>query len=120
MVGSSRGTSEAAHTGSAVPTTSHTSPGEYTPAPSVAAISSPQPTATTVSGDNPVASANEEVTVPAASVPAASSGSCAGDSPTASRTCSDHTLVLGSRSARDEAFEYSTASTPVTSRSTNE
>src|SRR6266545_1204833 len=60
MVGSSRGTSEAAHTGSAVPTTSHTSPGEYTPAPSVAAISSPQPTATTVSGDNPVASGIEE------------------------------------------------------------
>src|ERR671939_527228 len=63
MLGSSRGSADAAQTGSAVPTTSHTSPGENTPAPSVAAISSPQPTATTVVGSSPVASAKDAAIV---------------------------------------------------------
>src|SRR5207253_10251085 len=105
IVGSTRGMSETAQTGSAVPTTSHTSPGANTPAPRVAAISSPQPTTTVVLGDKPVASANELVTVPTAWVPGASSGSIRGSIPAAERTAWDHLRLRGSRSAKEEAFE---------------
>src|SRR5207249_3149099 len=84
IVGSSRGSADAAHTGSAVPTTSQTSPGSYTPAPRVAAISSPHPTAATVSPDRPVRSANHGETVPAAAVAGASSGNTASDRSSAS------------------------------------
>src|SRR5438132_10117713 len=69
-----RGADETAHTGSAVPTTSHTSPGAYTPAPRVAAISSPHPTTTHVSTASPVPAANAAVTRPTPCVPGASSG----------------------------------------------
>src|SRR6266850_4796191 len=105
MVGSSRGPADTAQTGSAVPTTSHTSPGAKTPAPSVAAISSPHPTTTTVSGDRPVAAANDAVMWPTAWVPAASSGSIEDLMPAASRIGWDHDRVRGSRSANDDALE---------------
>ncbi len=105
IVGSSRGSADAAHTGSAVPTTSQTSPGEKTPAPSVAAISSPHPTATCVVGARPVASANAAVIVPTDCVPAASSGSMERSIPVASRTGSDHVRERGSSKASDDAFE---------------
>ncbi len=118
MVGSSRGSAEAAHTGSAVPTTSHTSPGAKTPAPRVAAISSPHPTTTAVSGDRPVASAKARVTRPTGWVPGASSGSIPGSMPTASRMGADHVRVRGSSRASEEALDQSTARTPAASRST--
>src|SRR5438132_7725336 len=120
MVGSSRGSAEAAHTGSAVPTTSHTSPGAKTPAPRVAAISSPHPTVTVVPGGMPVASANQGETDPTGSVAAASGGSSPPSSPTASRASADQVRVLGSSSAREDAFEWSTASSPATRHSTYE
>jgi hypothetical protein len=118
MAGSSPGSAAAAQTGSAVPATSHTSPGANTPAPRVAAISSPQPTTTTVSGDRPVRSAKAGVTGPTAWVPGASWGSMAWSMPTASTTGSDQVRVRGSSRARDEALDQSTASTPAASRST--
>src|SRR6476620_3685616 len=99
MVGSSRGSALAAHTGSAVPTTSQTSPGENTPAPSVAAISSPQPTTTTVDGSSPLASANDVVSVPTGRVPGPRSGSIAASISVASSAALDHDLVRGSSNA---------------------
>ena len=75
------------------------------PAPSVAAISSPHPTATCVDGESPVASANAAVIVPTDCVPAASSGSIERSIPVASRTASDHVRERGSSNASDEAFE---------------
>src|SRR5512132_431484 len=105
IVGSSRGSALAAHTGSAVPTTSQTSPGANTPAPRVAAISSPHPTATTVEGSSPVASANAGVIPATAAVPSTTGGNRSGSTSTASRTSLDHSRVRGSSKARDEAFE---------------
>ena len=52
-VGVERGPGATAQTGSAVPITSHTAPGSTTPAPSVAAISSPQPSTTSVARVEP-------------------------------------------------------------------
>src|SRR6185436_11366602 len=102
IVGSSRGSALAAQTGSAVPTTSQTSPGAYTPAPSVAAISSPHPIATTVEGSSLLASANAAVTDPTACGPAPSSGSIAASIPVAVSASSDHVRVRGSSSASDD------------------
>src|SRR5919198_457302 len=101
-------------------TRSQTSPGAKTPAPRVAAISSPQPTTTTVPGDSPVASANAAVTGPTGWVPAASSGSIAASMPAASRTGADQARVRGSSRASEEALDQSTASAPADSRSTYE
>ena len=84
----------------------------------MAAISSPQPTTTTVPGDSPVRSAKAGVTGPTGWVPGASSGSVAGSTPTASRTGADQVRVRGSSRAREEALDQSTASTPAASRST--
>ena len=117
-MGSSRGSALAAQTGSAVPTTSQTSPGSKTPAPSVAAISSPHPIATTVSGASPLASAKPVVTVPTAFVASPSSGSIAGSIPVASNTSGDQVFVRGSSSAIEDAFDGSTAVTPVAWRRT--
>lgn len=70
----------------------------------MAAISSPHPTTTTVSGDRPVAAAKEAVTGPTGYVPAASSGSIRESMPAASSIGWDHERVRGSRSASDDAF----------------
>src|ERR671937_688209 len=103
--GSSRGSLDAAHTGSAVPTTSHTSPGAYTPAPNVAAISSPHPTTTVVSDESPVASANHGATGPASAVAGASSGRRDSCRSSASSADCDQLRVRGSRRASEDAFE---------------
>jgi len=71
----------------------------------VAAISSPHPTATAVSGKDRSPRRNAAVIVPTDWVPAASSGSIERSIPVASRTASDHVRERGSRRARDDAFE---------------
>jgi hypothetical protein len=88
-----------------VPTTSHTSPGANTPAPSVAAISSPHPTATTVEGSRLVASANAAVIIEIGSVAVVTSGRRDSGRSTAASASGDHSRDLGSSSAIDEAFE---------------
>ena len=106
----------AAQTGSAVPTTSQTSPSSVTPAPRVAAISSRQPSTTGVPGASPVASANALVIGPSTAVAGSTGGSSAGSSPTASSSSGDQARARGSSSPVDEPFEKSTADSPQHTR----
>ena len=117
--GSSAGPGTTAHTGSAVPITSQTTPGSTTPAPSVAAMSSPQPSTTCVDGSRPAASSAREPLVPALRAPGGrrqvAPGRCR-----RRRMLGDHSPVATSRSIEDEAFEGSTASSLTRARATKE
>src|SRR4030095_4061502 len=90
MVGSSRGSLDAAQTRPAVHTDAHTTPrGWHTPRPSVSAISSPHPPAAIVDVFSPVASANAAVTVEIGSVALTTSGSIDSGTATAGGTPGD-------------------------------
>ena len=111
---SSAGRASTAQTGSAVPITSHTSPGSTTPAPRVAAISSPQPSTTWCRRSSPVASRSHGATRPEHGVGRAHRRErVAGSTPNASHASSDQLAGRARRAASvDDALDGSTASSP--------
>ena len=91
-------------------------PGSESPAPRVAAISSPQPHTTVVDGGRPVSAANAAVISPTGSSAPTTGGSRAGSMPKAASRRSSHAPVSGSSAIVDDAFERSTASASQATR----
>jgi hypothetical protein len=119
-VGSCAGSATTAQTGSAVPITSHTTPGSTTPAPSVAAISSPAPSTTRVAPSRPVASRSQSSIGPSTAWAARTGARRSGSTPKAAHASSDHSRARGSSTPVEDAFEGSTASVPDARQATHE
>ena len=109
-----------AQIGSAVPITSQTAPGSTTPAPSVAAISSPQPQTTSTSAGSPVASRSHGAIV--FSTPCGGTIGASRDvsMPNASQMPSCHWRVRTSTSIEWTAFDASTPYVPDAASATND
>ena len=118
--GSRTGPGTTAHTGSAVPITSQTTPGSNTPAPSVAAMSSPHPRTTWVDGSSPAASLSQGATGPSTACAGRMSASRSASTRKASHASGDQSPVPTSTSIDDEAFEGSTATSPEACQATKE
>ena len=95
-------------------------PGSTTPAPSVAAISSPQPITTSVSRASPVASLQPRRDRAQRRVRGTTGASRSPSTPYASHAAGDHARERGSSRPVDDAFEGSTASTPEARQATHE
>src|SRR4051794_14781059 len=114
------GSDVTAQIGSAVPITSQTAPGSTTPAPSVAAISSPQPQTTSASAGSRVASLSHGAIVPSTPCGGTTGASAAGSIPNAAQTPGSQSRRRTSTSIEDEAFEASTPYAPDACSATNE